>query len=261
MKNDFLRIGFLGRYIKILIISFWFFTANLVAEDIPINDLLYSVTDFGFTLAPSGKHMASIKKRPQGYILLITDIHGTSIKSRIPLGNSPVTNLSWISEFRITYEQTGTLNAINIDGTEKQQLMSILKNKDVKRYYYVQNLLKNLQTSKMINVLEEDFEHVLIETRGINNYPIIYKLNIFTGDKEEIENGKKYKINNWLIDKSGRIRFGIQYDDDKIKFLTKTDKGKWKSNNDLNLDIEGNSFINQKLNFMDFDYNENIIYL
>ena len=42
---------------------------------------------------------------------------------------------------------------------------------------------------------------------------------------------------------------------------TKTDKGKWKSNNDLNLDIEGNSFINQKLNFMDFDYNENIIYL
>ena len=172
----------------------------------------------------------------------------------------PASNLNWISENRVSFEQIGILYAINIDGTENQQLMSIFK-KEKSSYLTTSSLINNLQVSKMVNVLKDDFEHILIETRGLNDYPIIYKLNTFTGDKEEIENGNDYDINKWLVDRNGNIRLGVQDDNDEIKFLTKNKNGKWESKNALNLDTDGSSFINQKLSFLDFDYNENIIYL
>ena len=131
----------------------------------------------------------------------------------------------------------GVLFAINIDGTENQQLMSIFKNE--KRGYYnsYYGYLSNLQSIRMVNVLNDDFEHILVETRGMDGYPIIYKLNIFTGEKEEIENAKKYRINYWLVDRNGLVRFGIQNEDGKTKFFTKNDQGKWESKNELNLDM------------------------
>lgn len=246
--------------LRLFFLSFLFFTHAVFGQEIPINDLLYPENDFEFTLAPSGNNMASIKKFPQGYFLLITNVKAATIKFHIPLGEGIVSDLNWISENRVTFEQYGTLYAINIDGTEKQKLMGNLKEeKHIYRSTY--SFLKNLQKSKMLNVLEDDFEHILLETRDMDNFPIIYKLNIFTGEKEEIENGEKNEINQWLVDRNGQVRLGIQKDDGEIKFFEKTDKGKWKSKKELNLDTDGNSFINQKLNFLDFSYDNNVIYL
>jgi dipeptidyl aminopeptidase/acylaminoacyl peptidase len=248
-------------YLKLFFLSLSLIASNLSAQEIPVNDLLYSATDFEFTLAPSGKYMASIKKYPKNYSIIITDLKSNAVKFNIPLGKDKISNLNWISENRVSYEQLGVLFAINIDGTENQQLMSIFKNE--KRGYYnsYYGYLSNLQSIRMVNVLKDDFEHILVETRGMDGYPIIYKLNIFTGEKEEIENAKKYRINYWLVDRNGLIRFGIQNEDGKTKFFTKNDQGKWESKNELNLDLDGNSFINQKLNFLDFDYDKNIIYI
>jgi dipeptidyl aminopeptidase/acylaminoacyl peptidase len=261
--------------LKILFLGLIFIASNLSAQEIPINDLLksvpyaweipvndllYSVTDYEFTLSPSGKYLASIKKLSDNYYIVITDIKTGVVKTTIPRGEYRISNLNWISENRVSYEQLRVLFAINIDGTENQQLMSALKNEKL-RYNSVYSYYNNLQSSRMVNVLDDDYEHILIETRGMDGFPIIYKLNIFTGEQEEIENGKKYNINYWLVDRNGQIRFGIKNDNGKIKFFTKNDRGKWESNNELNLDTDGNSFINQKLNFLDFDYNKNIIYI
>jgi dipeptidyl aminopeptidase/acylaminoacyl peptidase len=246
------------KYLKLFFLSLIFITSNLFAQEIPINDLLYSITDYGFTLSPNGKYLASIKKLPKNYTIVITDIKSSVVKTSIPLGEYTISNLNWISENRISYEQAGVLFAINSDGTENQQLMSIWKNEKL-RYSY--NYLANFQSTRMVNGLNDDFEHILVETRGVDGFPIIYKLNIFTGEKEEIENGKKNKIKYWLVDRSGQVRFGVQNDGGKVKFFTKNDHGKWESKNELNLDTDGNSFINQKLNFLDFDYNKNTIYI
>jgi dipeptidyl aminopeptidase/acylaminoacyl peptidase len=268
------HIGGVMNYLKLFFLSLIFVSSNLFAEElpindllksvlyaqeIPINDLLYSVTDYEFTLSPSGKYLASIKKFPNNYTIIITDIKSGVIKTNIPLGEYRVFDLNWISETRISYEQAGVLFAINIDGTENQQLMSIWK--DEKHRYYSTYNYYNFQSTRMVNALNDDYEHILVETRGIDGFPIIYKLNIFTGEKEEIENGKKYDIDYWLADRTGQIRFGIQKDNGKIKFFAKNDRGKWESKNELNLDMDGNSFINQKLNFLDFDYDKNIIYI
>jgi len=262
-------------YLKLFFLSLIFLSPNVYAQDlpisdilksilyaqeIPINDLLYSVTDYQFTLSPSGKYMASIKKFPNNYAIVITDIKPGVVKTSIPLGEYSISNLNWISENRVSYEQGGVLFAVNIDGTEKQQLMSIWKD-EKRKYYSAYQYYSNLQSTSMVNGLADDFEHILIETRGIDGFPIIYKLNIYTGEKEEIENGKKYNINYWLADRNGQIRLGIQNDNGKNRFFTKNDRGKWESKNELKLDMDGNSFINQKINFLDFDYDKNIIYV
>ena len=248
------------KFLKLFILSLLIITCPIIAQEIPITDLLYPVNDYEFKLSPSGKYLASFKKFTSWYALLITDVKSAKVKYNIPLGGSRISNLNWISETRISYEQIGMLYAINIDGTENQQLMSFLKNEN-KSYFTTSSFLNNLQSSKMVNVLEDDFEHILVETRGIDDFPIIYKLNTFTGEKEEIENGEEYEINQWLVDRNGQVRLGIQNDDGEIKFFTKDDEDEWESKNDLKLDMDGSSFINQKLNFLDFDYDENIIYL
>jgi dipeptidyl aminopeptidase/acylaminoacyl peptidase len=246
--------------VKVLLVSFFFIASSLFAQEIPINELFYPVNDFGLTLSPSGNYMASVKKFTDGYAIMVTDVKAGAIKSKIPMGEYRVYNLNWITENRLSYEQIGVLFAINIDGTETQQLMSVLK-KEKKSYSSLNDYYNNLQFAKMINVLDDDFEHILIETRGVDDYPVIYKLNIYTGEKEEIENGKQYHINGWLVDRNGNVRFGIREDDGEIRFFTKNSAGKWESKNELKLDMDGNSFIDQKINFLDFDYDQNVIYI
>jgi dipeptidyl aminopeptidase/acylaminoacyl peptidase len=233
----------------------------LFGQEIPINKLLYSQIDFEFKLSSDGSYMASVKKFPNGYDILIVDIDKATVYQQIPLGEDNVYNLNWISANRITFEQGGLLYAINIDGTEKQQLLSMWKDDKPHTFYNYKQMLNYLQAVKLVNVLEDDFEHILVEKRGIDNYPVLYKLDIFTGEKTELENGESDEINEWLVDRKGNIRFGIKNEDDKVKFFKKNSKGKWESKNELNLDTDGKLFINQKLHFLDFDYNENIIYL
>ena len=204
--------------------------------------------------------MAAIKKYPNGFTIVVADVRKAVVYQHIPLGNSLVYNLNWISENRISYEQIGILYAINIDGTEKQQLMSIWKD-DKPKTIYSYNFLNSLQSSKMVNVLENDFDHILVEAQGVDNYPIIYKLDIFTCDKKEIENGDENNINEWLIDRKGRVRLGIKNDGNEIIFFNKIKDGSWAKENDLKLDVEGKSFINQKIRLLGFGYDENTIYL
>lgn len=243
-----------------LLMMLFFVSHSIYAQDIPINSLLYPKLDFEFVLSPNGDYMASIKKYPNGYTILITDIKKAEVRQQIPFGNDRVHNINWISNTRITYERLGILFAINIDGTENQQLMSIWKD-DKPRSIHSYEFLGNLQSTKFINTLENDFDHILVETRGIKNYPIIHKLDIFTGEKVEIENGDDEEINEWLVDRTGRVRFGVQNDDEKVRFYSKNTGGGWESKNELGLDTDGKLFINQKISFLDFGYDENIIYM
>jgi dipeptidyl aminopeptidase/acylaminoacyl peptidase len=246
--------------IKISILIFVLIMSIAFAQKIPINELFYPVNDFEFTLSANGKYMASVRKFTNTYAIMITDIKQKKIAHKIPMGEGNVSNLNWLSENRISYEQLGTLSAINIDGTEQQQLMSIWK-KEKKSYFNTISMLNNIQTSKMVNVLPNDFEHILVESRGIDEYPIIYKLNIYTGEKEVVEDGNDNDIDQWLVDRTGKVRLGMQNDDGEIKFFTKNRDGDWEDTNELKLDMDGRSFIHKKLSFLDFDYDPNRIFL
>jgi dipeptidyl aminopeptidase/acylaminoacyl peptidase len=244
---------------KLLSAIFLFFSVAVSAQEIPINKFLYPTLDFEFKISHNGDYMASIKKFPSGYTILITDIKKSEVSAHLPFGKDQVYNLNWISENRITYERAGILYAINIDGTENQQLMSIWKD-DKPRSIYAYDFLESIQRTKLRNVLEDDFDHILVESQGIDDYPVLYKLDIFTGDKVEVENGNNEDINEWIVDRKGQVRFGIQNEDNTIKFFSKN-ADKWISRNELNLDTDGKSFINQKIRFLDFGYEDNIIYL
>ena len=64
-----------------------------------------------------------------------------------------------------------------------------------------------------------------------------------------------------MVDRNGRVRFGIKREDDKIRFFKKSQDGSWVSESEIKLDMEGKSYINQKIHFLDFGYDENIIYI
>lgn len=262
-QMDKLKINSRQIVMKIIIKVFLLYMITMswgTAQEIPASTLFYTVNDFGFTLSSDGHYLASVRSNAEGYFILITDIKASQIKNKILLGKSEVSNLNWLSENRVSFDQLGVLYGINIDGSELQQLMSIWKEKK-NSYYSVYSMMKNIQLTKLLHIYEDDFEHILVESKGFDESPIVYKLNIYTGEKEEIENGEDYDITHWLVDRKGNVRLGVKEDDAKISFFTKNAKYKWESKNELQLDVDGGSFINQKLQFLDFDYDKNIIFL
>jgi hypothetical protein len=114
------------------------------------------------------------------------------------------------------------LYAVNIDGTENQELISFFK-EDTRGY----KLSDFIQMTKLLNVLKDDPDNILIQIKDYDDYPIVYKLDIFTGEKEEIVDGDDENIDEWLVDRDGEVRLGLEKNDDQVIYYKKNIKNDW----------------------------------
>jgi dipeptidyl aminopeptidase/acylaminoacyl peptidase len=176
-------------------------------NEIPAEAFFEPVRDSGFTFSPDGNHLAYITREDDVYSLAITDLNEIKIIGTHLLSPYPVHRLVWLNNNRILYECIGEIRAINIDGTGHKSLIS---------YDYEADSIKNavdfyksLRKWNVIGVVEGG-EEILVSSQDLEGYMNIHRINIHTGNKVDIVNGKELGIHEWFTDMSGRVRIGVR---------------------------------------------------
>lgn len=252
-------------------IGFLFFSLLALPQDsiqntVPPEVLFKKNQQFNFSISPNGKYFAEIIENNNEIDLVFIDIDGYKLHNRISMDNTNISNVYWISNSRVIYEAYGEIYAINIDGTNGAKLVNRfaeVKRKKTNTPYY-----KRIQYNRLLDVLQQDNDEVLIETFDYNGYASVNRLNVFTAEKKEIISGAFHKMNSWLLDKNGKPAIGIKYEDDGWTYFVEDIKlGKWIP---LHIKIEGqsypfvvsaSSYLDQNLTFVDLGYEPNIIYV
>ena len=242
-------------------------TSNIYSqEDIPA-ELLFKDNEYSmYRLSPEGNYFMCLLKHNIGYEIIVVDIESFFIYKYIPIGKKRANELTWIDSRRILYEVKGELYTINIDGTDNKLLMGIWKD-DTPEILTEDSYKKYYQRNRLLNNLWNEKDYIIVESKNWKGYAYLYKVDLFTGKKELIEDGNKLKVNSWIVNRRGRPILGLRYTkDDKIDILKKKSSGNWEKSNIsigdsiYQLTIEGKSYFNNPLKFNGVGFN-NSIYL
>lgn len=144
-------------------------------------------------LSPNGKFLAYIHNYPSSRTLVITDldeskvIHNTFLSRPSPYPD----NLRWLSNKRLTYNLDGKIYAIDIDGTDIQVLIDNVYNWDEIKWY--SSIKKNYKYWWIENILPDLDEDILVKSMSVKGYQSVHRINIYTGEKIDLFDGKKIK--------------------------------------------------------------------
>ena len=254
----------------LILIFFLAFTAFSFAQDVlaqvvPTEILFKKNDNRNFSISPNGKYFSEVIDNSDDTELMIVDIDNYKLMHRIPMGDTGIDAVYWLTNNRLLFESSGAIYVMDIDGKNSLRLVSSrgkIKNYSWRNYY------RTIRYNSLIGLLPTKKDKVLIETHDYNLYATIKEVNIFTGASYFLIHGEKYKINKWITDSNGEVRLGMKF----------TEKGStyFKLNKELeklepfsvvidgaryNLDISANSYLNQNITFEGFGYDPDIIYL
>lgn len=251
------------------LVTFFYINANCqdsIHVEVPVNVLLKKRTQHNFSISPNGKYFVEVVENNVENDIIIIDIDKYRVHHQIPLGKIPVHNIYWLNNNRLIYESLGEINSIDIDGTNASLIVGRLaENKNAS----MSSLYKSLRYSKVVNLLHNNKNEILIETYDYQGYSKIQRVNIFTGQHITLVNGKKDKIDKHIVDFNGNVKLGIRYDErGSYSYLIKNiETDKWEQlfihlNEDkIPLKVDANSYLSQNISFEGFGYSPDIIYL
>jgi len=233
-------------------------------ELLPVDTYFDRIDEFNHVMSPDGNHLAFIRDTPTTYQLSITDlnkfdvIHETAISGKYPQ------ELKWLSNRVLMFRIDGKIYAINRDGTDIRVLIDhIYGDKEIK---YISQLRKNIKWWSLEDILRDDDEHILVRSTSVDLYESIHKINIFSGEKIDLYDGDKYKVNKWIVGSKGETALAIKYkkdrstfyhfDEDDQKLIKMIDK-----NNRFIFDNSGKNHLKKRAKFVAVTSNENKIYL
>ena len=116
--------------------------------------------------------------------------------------NEGIGEVSWLTNNRILYEHLGEIYAMDIDGTNKIKLINSRADKRVKNYYKYH---LNFRFNSILSMIPEVDDEVLIESFDTEGNAYVKNVNVFTGEKKTMLDGKELGINKWYADKNGNI--------------------------------------------------------
>jgi len=214
-----------------------------------------------FTISPNGKLFACIWKKNAANHLLIIDIDNYEVKHTFQLRFTAVNNLYWLTNDRILYESLGNINAVNIDGTNASIIISRMGDGYGRKF---EGFLYN----SVVDFLPKNKNEILIESFDSKGFSSLKRVNIFTGNKIRVTNGKNDKINKWIVNGNSEAKIGVRFEDDGFNYLTYNENTqKWEQ---LYLNIEdksipfmvkANSFLDQNVNFEGFGYDNDKFFI
>lgn len=243
-------------------------TAEATADPlVPLDILLRTDPDSGFTISPDGKYLAFIKKLPRRYIVAFTDLDELDIVLSIPLGSVYPENLRWISRRRVVFEARGALGTASVDGSEVRTLLPNVYDPENKPMSWTR-AMSIRRDWRVLHVLPGDREEILVEGTDRKGTASVYRLDVFTGALTEVVDGKKLKIAQWWADRKGSVRLGRRNIKGRIDYflrdprsgeispMTVLDNGARHS-----LNFDGGSFLDQRVFVADFAADDDVIYL
>jgi pimeloyl-ACP methyl ester carboxylesterase len=235
--------------------------ANRVPADILFKKRLLS----DYCISPDGKLFAETLKNNLETDLIIVDIDKNIMLDRIPLGKISVQNLYWLGDKRLLYEAEGEIYAIDTDGANATLIVNRMPEKF---YKYWNSFYKNFRYNNVLSLLPAQKDEILIETYDFEVYATAKRVNIFTGEKYVVASGKRHKMNKWFTDFNGKVKLGIRAVNKGMTFMEfNPESGEWEpltiylDGQGYPLEISGNSYLNQNINFEGFTYEPDVIFL
>ena len=234
-------------------------------DGVPVDILLKEPTQSNFSISPDGRYFAEILKVNKRNELIIIDIDGYKLYSRIELENKSIQGLYWLTEKRLMFESLGEIFAIDIDGNNSTTIVNRMPDKVVTDWY---RLYKNFRYNNILNFLRDRRDEILIETYDYKGYASVKRVNIFTSESYLVLSGLRHKMNQWITDSSGKVRLGVRYDEEGVNYFELgSNSDEWVplnirlDNQNYPLKISASSYLNQNMSFEGFGYEEDIIYL
>lgn len=232
-------------------------------HQIPVDDFFISRTEFQHRLSPNGKYLGYIKDYPTYYALQITDLDKKEIIYDTPISRQYPHNLNWVSNRRLLFNGDGKIYAINIDGTDLRILIDNVYDWDSVKGY--RTLKKNFKSWWVENNLNDNEEEILVKSMDANDYQSVHRINIYTGDKKDLYDGKKHKINNWIVDGDGNVKLGVRRDKDASVFfevgLAEEDLKLTKFSDEYDLDFDGKSYLEKRAFIVGPSYEDGKVYI
>lgn len=236
-----------------------------VEQEIPAEILFKDVKRHGFSISPNGKFFSEIITNNVQNDIVVVDIDGYKLLNQIPMEERDIEAVHWITNSRLLYESKGAIYAIDIDGTNKKQIVD--RRSDVKqkgRYAY----FRGMRYNNLLSTLPSKEHLILIETYDLELNSSIKEVNIFTGKKYTVIHGEKYDIQKWILDHDLVIRLGVRYGDDGYEYFEyDAEKEKLRpfkvniEGVEYKVNVKGESFLKQVLTFEGFSLDPNVIYL
>lgn len=160
------------------------------------------------SMSPSGKYLLQVERKGAHFRLVVTDLDSSEVLYNPYLGNAYPRNLVWLNDRRVMYEQGGRLVAINIDGKEHRVIFNNIIDYDGGQHSYSW-FKKRARSWKVLHTLPSSIDEIIAQTTDIKGVSSVHKVNIYTGERKTIVDGKKRKINSWYTDKLGNVILGI----------------------------------------------------
>lgn len=198
------------------------FCLHATADELPVEYFVTMPTIKSPDVSPDGKHVVALIKNSNGnYDIAVAEFGGTefSIVAKTENSTNRIFYVGWANNERLVIsigyqENYGNfhfylprLYAVNIDGSDFIQLhlRNMRSGHDRKAYYR--------SDSQIISLLENDDRHILLEmTDGYDEYPNVYKVDIYTNDFEKLF-FNEYEISSWFSNSEGEVLWGVQYDE------------------------------------------------
>ncbi|MFT7561371.1 MAG: dipeptidyl aminopeptidase/acylaminoacyl peptidase [Flavobacteriales bacterium] len=251
-------------FILSLIPSLIFCINTSAAEDIPVEALFDVDREYSHKLSPKGRKLALLDSKNGTTYLTIVRLPSLKREKTFSLGRGHISELNWISEYRLAYNQSGKISAVNTAGTERLTLVNhVFEEKHRESYSAIRKHRKMWSIRDTLPALPEE---ILVSGTDKNDYESLYRINVFTGEKADVVNGKKYNIQNWITDRSGSVRLAVRTKKGEVNyFKVKEKEGKFELNEisieGYDLSFNGESYIDQRVFVNDLSVDKDRIYL
>lgn len=182
------------------------------------------------SISPDGKYFIQVANLTNQYRLLVSDLDKSEVVYNPLIGKGYPSNLRWISNRRVMYQQGGNLISMNIDGKEHRYVLKNIPESNG-RYRGRSWYRANLRSWSVLHTLPGSPDEILTQKIDAKGVAKVYKTNLFTGEQAEIINGKRSGIGSWVVDKEGSVIAGVKVKKGKIDlfFVSASDAGEGSS--------------------------------
>ncbi|TMM57992.1 S9 family peptidase [Maribacter algarum] len=238
--------------------------ADSIPQELPPELLFAKSQQRNYRISPNGKLFLEILKNSFEYEIVVIDIDGYKLKHKFKVGSGSLDEVNWLTNKRLIYEKRGRIYAIDIDGENKAELVGNITGKPTKDLY---KRFRNYRYNSVLSLQKEVEDAILIQSFDAKGYAYVHSVNVFTGEKELVKDGKKDKMNMWILDRNDNVILSARVKDQELQFYEQGTDDEWipleiKIDGNLYpLKIEGSSFLDQNLVLVETDYDSEIIYL
>lgn len=183
----------------------------------PADKLLSTQKEWGHIFSPGGKYIAHVESAQTTNYIEITDLALLKIISRINLNGRFGSGLVWLNDRELAFETNGKIIAMNTRGEDRRILIDNVYDADSEN-----KADREYRNWNLFATLPDDREHILVSSAGKDNdwkWTNIHKINIYTGEKEDIESGGELDIDSWFVDTLGNLRAAKKKEDDSSTYF------------------------------------------